>query len=81
MDGSSTVELVLLHGGRTDDDVSTEASAARGALHVVRDPGDLQAALEETVAASRRVRHDIEARIAAALDELLRAHAPEPEPR
>jgi hypothetical protein len=81
MDGSTTVELVLLHGGRADDD-SAEAPEPCGDLRVVRgNPGDLQVALEETVAAARKVRREIEERIAAALDELLRARAPAPEPR
>ncbi len=82
---SSTFELVLLTGGRADDP-SAEDSPARGDLRVVRGtPGDLQAAaaarIAETVDAARRVRQEIEARIAAALDGLLHVRAPEPAPR
>ncbi len=84
MDRRSTVELVLLAGGRAPD--APPASAARGELRVVRaSPSDLQAAaaarIAETVEAARKVRKDIEARIAAALDELLHTRAPEPAPR
>jgi NTP pyrophosphatase (non-canonical NTP hydrolase) len=39
---------------------------------------DLQAALEETVEAARKVRRDIEERIARALADLLQPHAPGP---
>ncbi len=84
MERSSPVELVLLEGGRASDTAegSAPATPARGELRVVRgSPGDLQAALEETVEAARNVRREIEARIAAALDDLLRARAPEPAPR
>ncbi len=84
MERSSPVELVLLEGGRASDTAEGSAATtpARGELRVVRgSPGDLQAALEETVEAARNVRREIEARIAAALDDLLRARAPEPAPR
>lgn len=85
MDRSSTVELVLLAGGRVDDALApaeADALRGRGDLRVVRgNPADLQVALEETVAAARKVRREIEGRIAAALDGLLGARAPEPEPR
>jgi len=81
---SSPFELVLLPGGRAAD-APAEDSPARGELRVVRGaPGDLQVAADriaETVAAARNVRKEIEARIAAALDDLLRTRAPEPAPR
>jgi hypothetical protein len=79
MDGRPTVELVLLEGGRSDDE---ESPPSRGVLRVVRGgpTGDLQAALEETVAAARKVRHEIEDRIARALEDLIRARAPDPGP-
>ncbi len=73
------VELVLLEGGRSCDD---EDLPSRGLLHVVRTPSsELQAALEETVAAARKVRREIEERIARALDDLLHTRAPESGPR
>lgn len=85
MERGSTIELVLLDGGRATDD-TVEATPARGELRVVHgSPSDLQAAtaarIAEAVEAARKVRKDIEARIAAALDELLHARAPEPAPR
>jgi hypothetical protein len=77
MEGRRTVELVLLEGGRSADPAGSTPS--RGSLRLVRGrPNDLQAALEETVAAARKVRHDIEERIARALDDLLPPRAPEP---
>ncbi len=77
MEGRRTVELVLLQGGRSDDEA--ESRPSRGLLHLVRaSPGDdLQAAIEEAVAAARQLRRDIEERIARALDDLLRARAPD----
>ncbi len=84
MDESSTVELVLLDGGRAGDAPAASGDPARPPpdLRVVRPPpSELQAAIEETVAAARRIRRDIEARIAGALDDLLRTRAPEPDPR
>ncbi len=81
MDGSTTVELVLLEGGRASDDFA-QGTVPRGDLRVVRGPSsDLQAVIDETVEAGRRIRREIETRIAAALDDLLRMRAPVPEPR
>ena len=81
MEGSTPVGLVLLRGGR-EGDPSDEGSRSNADLRVVRgDPAnDLQAAIEETVAAARKVRLEIEERIARALDDLLRTRAPEPKP-
>jgi hypothetical protein len=72
------VELVLLEGGRSYDE---QDLPSRGLLRVVRTPsGDLQAALEETVAAARKVRREIEERIARALDDLMQTRSPESGP-
>ncbi|HYD43337.1 MAG TPA: hypothetical protein VEB43_21060 [Anaeromyxobacter sp.] len=81
MEGSTPLELVVLEGGRARDS-SVEGSRSSADLRVVRDApaNDLQAAIEETVAAARRVRREIEERIAHALDDLLRTRAPEPGP-
>jgi hypothetical protein len=72
MDVAPRVHLVLLQGGRQDGDEPTAANLHREALRVI--PGgpaaDLQAAIEETVQAARRMRAEIEARIAKALEEL-----------
>ncbi len=85
MEARRTVELVLLEGGRSaePDDDPAAAPPARGSLRLVRPgpPSDLQAALEETVQAARKVRREIEERIARALDDLLRIRAPDPGPR
>ncbi len=72
------VKLVLLDGGRAADPAG--ATPSRGSLRVVRPvpANDLQAALEETVEAARKVRRDIEERIARALEDLLQPRAPEP---
>ncbi len=78
MEGSRTVRLVVLKGGRTND--AGESPPSRGLLYLVRvgPSTELQAALEETVAAARKVRRDIEDRIAHALEDLLHARAPDP---
>jgi hypothetical protein len=80
MEGRRTIELVLLEGGRAADPAG--ATPSRGSLRLVRGgpASDLQAALEETVAAARKVRRDIEERIARALEDLIRPRAPEPGP-
>jgi hypothetical protein len=82
MERSPQLGLVLLDGGRASDDLA-EGSPARGELHVVRGSSGAEAAdrIAEAVEAARRVRREIEERIAAALDEILRARAPEPAPR
>ena len=73
MDDAPTVHLVLLPGGRSGDDPGPSARALTRA-HVRVIPGgpagDLQAAIEETVLAARRMRQEIEERIARELDEL-----------
>ncbi len=78
MEGRRRVELVVLEGGRSGPGDGVPAS--RGMLHLVRGgpASDLQAALEETVAAARKVRREIEERIAHALEDLQRARAPDP---
>jgi hypothetical protein len=80
MKRSMPIELVLLEGGLSGD-ASSEPS--RADLRLVRGDraGDLRAAIEETVAAARTVRREIEQRIARALKDLQPARAPEPEPR
>jgi dissimilatory sulfite reductase (desulfoviridin) alpha/beta subunit len=65
-------QLTLLQGGRTDDGPPTGRALPREALRVIPGgpAGDLQAAIEETVQAARRMRQEIEERIAKALEEL-----------
>ena len=59
-------------------DPPAEGARGRADLRVVPEPvSDLQAALEETVAAARKIRREIEERIASALDDLSRTRAPE----
>lgn len=65
--------LVLLQGGREDGDGRERAGRLpREALRVIPGgpTGDLQAAIEEAVLAARRMREEIEERIARALREL-----------
>jgi hypothetical protein len=65
--------LVLLQGGRKGGDAAGAIERLpREALRVIPGgpAGDLQAALEETVLAARKVRKEIEDRIARALEEL-----------
>lgn len=72
------MELIVLAGGRRGgEDLRSSAP-----LRLVRASagGDLQAALEETVAAARAVRRDIEQRIARALEDLARTRAPDSAP-
>ncbi len=63
--------LVVLQGGRQASDASA-GRLPREALRVIPGgpDGDLQAAIEETVQAARRMRQEIEERIARALEEL-----------
>ncbi len=73
MDDAPKAHLVVLQGGRTGDDAPPgDRRLARQALRVIPGgpAGDLQAAIEETVQAARRMRQDIEARIARELEEL-----------
>ncbi len=64
--------LVLLQGGREEHDGAGRERLPRGVLRVIPGgpDGDVQAAIEEAVLAARRMRREIEARIARALDEL-----------
>ncbi len=63
--------LVLLQGGRKGAD-APGSPLPRDAFRVIPGgpAGDLQAAIEETVLAARKMRQEIEERIARALDEL-----------
>ncbi len=64
--------LVLLQGGRKEGDAAEAAAPlSRDSLRVIPGgpSGDVQAAIEETVLAARRMRREIEERIARALDE------------
>ncbi|MGC3997543.1 MAG: hypothetical protein QM767_08635 [Anaeromyxobacter sp.] len=63
--------LLLLKGGRRSD-APSRRTLPRDALRVIPGgpAGDLQAAIEETVQAARRMRQEIEERISRALDEL-----------
>jgi hypothetical protein len=63
--------LVLVRGERRDG-APARPRLSRSAFRVIPGgpAGDVQAALEETVLAARRMRAEIEARIARALDEL-----------
>ncbi len=72
MDDAQRVHLVLLRGGRGEGDAPAAAPLPRGALRVIPGgpAGDVQAAIEETVQAARRMREEIEARIAKALEYL-----------
>ncbi len=73
MDDAPKVHLVLLRGGRGDDDEGAAGRAlTRADVRVIPGgpAGDLQAAIEETVLAARKMRQEIEERIARALDEL-----------
>ncbi len=73
MDDAPKAHLVVLQGGRTGDDAPPgDRRLARQALRVIPGgpAGDLQAAIEEKVQAARRMRQDIEARIARELEEL-----------
>lgn len=60
--------LRVLRGGRRPD---APARRPQGRLRVIEggDAGDLQAALEETVQAARRMRREIEERIARSLED------------
>ncbi len=81
MEGRRIPRLVVLEGGRTEG--GGDGPPPRGLLRLVRagPTSDLQAALEETVAAARKVRRDIEERIARALEDLIHTRAPDPGPR
>ncbi len=72
MDDAPRVHLTLLSGGRKEGDAGPGPALSREALRVIPGgpAGDLQAALEETVLAARKMRQEIEERIARALEEL-----------
>jgi hypothetical protein len=72
MDDAPKVHLVVLRGGRADDDGDAPRALSRSDLRVIPGgpAGDLHAAIEETVLAARQMRREIEERIARALDEL-----------
>jgi len=65
-------QLVVLRGGRRDGEAPVGGPLPRESLRVIPGgpAGDLQAAIEETVQAARRMRAEIEERIAKALEEL-----------
>jgi hypothetical protein len=66
-------QLVLLQGGRKEgDEAGPDERAPRGSLRVIPGgpAGDVQAAIEETVLAARKMRQEIEERIARALEDL-----------
>jgi hypothetical protein len=71
MDGSAPLHLLVLDGGRKAG-APSRAAPAQSALRVLPGgpAGELQSAIEETVEAARRVRREIEERIARALEEL-----------
>lgn len=74
MDDAPRVHLVVLRGGRTGADADGAAAAralSRQDLRVIPGgpAGELHAAIEETVLAARRMRREIEERIARDLDE------------
>jgi hypothetical protein len=79
MKAGGPVELVVLEGGRPEG--AEARPLPQGALRLVPGGpvGDLQAAIEETVEAARKVRREIEDRIARALDDLLRARDLQPD--
>jgi hypothetical protein len=71
MEGIARLRLLVLDGGRKADAPRGDA-LPREALRVIPGgtSGDLQAAIEETVEAARRMRREIEERIARALEDL-----------
>jgi hypothetical protein len=72
MDDAPRVHLVLLRGGREDGAAPAARASPRENLRVIPGgpAGDIQAAIEETVQAARKMRQEIEARIAKALEDL-----------
>lgn len=73
MDDAPRVHLVVLRGGRTgaDDGAAVVRALSRQDLRVIPGgpAGELHAAIEETVLAARKMRREIEERIARDLDE------------
>jgi hypothetical protein len=72
MEERPRARLVLLRGGRDPGDDLQAPALSRHDLRVIPGgpSGDIQAAIEETVQAARRMRREIEDRIARALEEL-----------
>lgn len=73
MDDAPRVHLIVLPGGRgAGDPDPARRSLTREDVRVIPGgpAGDLQAAIEETVLAARRMREEIQERIARELDEL-----------
>jgi hypothetical protein len=72
MEERPRARLVLLRGGREPADDLRAPGLSRHDLRVIPGgpSGDIQAAIEETVQAARRMRREIEDRIARALEEL-----------
>jgi hypothetical protein len=72
MDDAPKVQLVVLQGGCREGTPGSAERLPREALRIIPGgpAGDLQAAIEETVLAARKVRQEIEERIARALEEL-----------
>jgi hypothetical protein len=73
MEDAPRVHLVVLPGGRSRDEAGPAGRVlTRADVRVIPGgpAGDLQAAIEETVLAARRMRQEIEERIARELDEL-----------
>lgn len=73
MDDAPRVHLVVLRGGRAgaDDGAAVVRALSRQDLRVIPGgpAGELHAAIEETVLAARKMRREIEERIARDLDE------------
>jgi hypothetical protein len=71
MDDAPKVHLVVLEGG-CKEGPAAGTGLPRDALRLIPGgpAGDLQAAIEETVQAARKMRQEIEERIARALEEL-----------
>jgi hypothetical protein len=72
MEERPRARLVLLRGGRDRGNGEHPPALSRQDLRVIPGgpDGDIQAAIEETVQAARRMRREIEERIARALEEL-----------
>jgi hypothetical protein len=72
MEEAPRTHLVVLQGGRTGAEPrGAEPALTRDAVRVIPGgpAGEVQAAIEETVLAARKMRQEIEARIAHALEE------------
>ena len=70
MDDAQRVHLVVLRGGRTDGAAVARALSRQDLRVIPGGPaGEIHAAIEETVLAARKMRREIEERIARDLDE------------